>query len=244
MQIKVSLSQQEAKVILLWLVGLDFTLAMIFILFHILGSEIPIGPIRLLFDLDSDLSVSAWYSSIKLFVIGTLLFIASRNNQYERYFPSSFLTGGSLLFIFLSVDEGAAIHEKISKIARSLQLDWLLIRGHGAWIIIYSVIAFPIVLLSLRYFRVAWKYFRRETLTALCGVAILVTGAVFFEVISYLFIRSEATSVLYKIQVVFEEFFEMVGVSIILYSVLLLTNVISCTSGLGIKQMSITQKRS
>jgi hypothetical protein len=230
MQIKVISSQQEAKSIFLRLLGVDFTLAIIFVFVHILVPEIRMGLIRPLSNLSFDLSIPAWYSAIKLFVVGALLFIASRNNQYNRYLPSSFLMGLSILFTFLSADEGAAIHEKITSTVKVLNLDWLLIRGHGAWIIIYSIISFPLIWLFIRYFRRAWKYFRRETIMALCGVSVFVTGAVILEIISYLFLRSGSTPVLYLIEVVFEEFFEMSGVSIILYSALLLNNTITISS--------------
>ncbi len=129
-----------------------------------------------------------------------------------------------------SFDEGAAIHEKITIAARKLELTWLMFKGdHGAWIIIYSVIAIPAVLLAARYFRMAWRHFRRESLIALCGAALFVTGAVGLEIISYLFLRSESTENLYKAEVVCEEFFEMSGISIILYAVVLLATTITST---------------
>jgi len=38
---------------------------------------------------------------------------------------------GALGFLFLSIDESARIHEKITVVARMLQFDWLLIAGQG-----------------------------------------------------------------------------------------------------------------
>lgn len=230
MKIQFNYSEQEAKAIFLTLLGLDILLGIIFVLIHIVGTDIPMGPIRPMFDLDQDLSVPGWYSAIKLLAVGVVLFIASTNNQYNRYLPSSFLRVLSFVFIFFSADEGSAIHEKITPSAKNLQLDWLLIEGHGAWILLYLILGFPIILLSIRYFRRGWRHFRRETVMGIGGAIVLLTGAVAFEIIGYLFFRSESMLEFYRIQVVFEEVFEMAGVSIILFATLLLANALSYRS--------------
>lgn len=215
------------------LLRLDLGLTIAFYVIHILAANISLGPLRPWFDLDSDTSIPCWYSSIKLFLVACCIFIASQNNSYKRYLPSSWLFFLGFGFLFLSMDEGAAIHEHLSETARTLKLDWLLIGGHGAWIILYAVLAFPLLLLSLRYLKMMWKYFQNETIKAFIGFVILCSGGVVVEVIGYFFLRSDLTSTSYKISVLIEESLEMVGVSIILYSMMLLSLSLSSKNTAG-----------
>ena len=223
MKFNVDYSCKDINKVVGILLGLDLGLAIAFCVIHIFATDLSFGPLRPLFDLDSDLSIPGWYSSIKLFLVACCVFIASQNNSYKRYLPSSWLFFLGFLFLFLSMDEGAAVHERLSDTARRLQLDWLLIGGHGAWIILYAVLAFPLFLLSWRYLKRMWKYFQNETTKAFIGFVILCSGSVVFEVIGYFFLRSDLTSTSYKVGVMIEESLEMVGVSIILYSMMLLS---------------------
>ena len=88
---------------------------------------------------------------------------------------------------------------------------------------LYTMLAFPLFLLSLRYLKRMWKYFPDETLKAGIGFLVLCLGSVVIEIIGYFFLRSDLTSTAYKIGVLIEEGLEMVGVSIILYAMMLLS---------------------
>lgn len=225
MELKINYTTQEAKKTLYWLISIELLLIIAYIITHVASSPLSVGPLRKLFDLNGDLSIPGWFSSIQLFIVSAILFIISRRNQRKQYLPASFFMTVSLIFLFLSMDEGAAIHEKITLIARKLSLDWMMFKGsHGAWIMVYTVIAVPVIFLVMRYFRTAWIHFRRESLIAIGGATVFIMGAVGFEIISYLFLRSASTTVLYNVEVIFEEFFEMSGISVILYAVLLLAN--------------------
>lgn len=220
-----------------WLITMELILVFVYAVIHIIGPGIPWGPARALFNLDAEASIPAWFSSIQLFVTGSMLFVASRNNQRKQHVSSSFLTGASLFFIFLSADESAAIHEKLTDIAKNLELFWLLFKGgHGAWITLYITVAVAAVLLTARHFRFLWRYFRREIQVAIGGTIAFVMGGAGFEVISYQFLRSGFTPNLYKVEVACEEFLEMSGVSIILYAVLLLSIAISTKSPIPLSE--------
>ena len=219
-----------------WLLAMDFVFVLVYVLIHILLSDVPWGPARELFNLDAEVSIPTWFSSIQLFVTGSMLFVASTNNQWKQYVSSSFLTAGGLLFIFLSADECAAIHERITIIAKKLGISWLLFKGgHGAWISVYFIVALLIVPFAAHHFHMLWIHFRREARIALSGAIAFVMGGVCLEVISYLFLRSESTK-LYKVEVAFEEFLEMSGVSIMLYAVLLLSVAISTTPSITVSE--------
>ena len=223
MKFRVDYSLRDIDRVFRIFLGIDFFLAIAFLVIHIFAADISLGPFLFWFDLDSDSSIPCWYSSIKLFLVACCIFIAAQNNLYERYLSSSWLYCSGFFFLFLSMDEAAKIHERLTGVAKTLKLDWLLIRGHGAWIILYGILAFCLLLLSIGYLKKMWRYFRDETTKAFAGFLILVLGSVVFEVFGYFFLRSDLTSAAYKIGVMIEESLEMVGVSIILYSMMLLS---------------------
>ena len=146
MKFNIDYSRKDIDRVFRFFLGLDLLVAIAFYVIHIFAVDIPLSSLRLWFDLDSDSSIPCWYSSIKLFLIACCIFIASQNNSYKRYFPSSWLISLGFLFLFLSMDEAAAIHERLNVIAETLQLEWLLIKGHAFWIFLYSVFAFLLFL--------------------------------------------------------------------------------------------------
>lgn len=226
MEFKLVCTDRGAKRILFWLIVLEITFVLIYLVTHFLLADIRLGPIRTLFDLNRDLSIPAWFSSVQLFVVGCILLVAYRGNRRKHQLPSSFLLAESLFFIFLSMDEGAAIHEQITNSARNLELDWLMFKGdHGAWISVYALIGVVGGVIAFRYFRMAWRYFRDQALLVLGGGVLFVVGAVGLEIVSYQLLQAGST--MHKVEGVFEEFFEMSGISIILYATLLLTSTIS-----------------
>lgn len=225
MEIKIRYTPQIARKILMGLLATEVLLVFVYILTHMTESIFTYRPLQRLFNLDGDLSIPAWFSSVQLLTVSVLLFLISRQDLDKHPLPNSLFTIGGFLFFFLALDEGVAIHEQFTGLAIRLSFDWMLFKGnHGAWITGYMMVAVPAVWMARPYIRKAWKHFRDEAQLALSGVVVFVTGAVGFEIISYLFLRSAQSSALYKTEVIFEEFFEMSGVSIMLYAVLQLAH--------------------
>ena len=68
-----------------------------------------------------------------------------------------------------------------------------------------------------------WNEFNRETRIIGVGLTIFLVGVVGLEVIGYIYIRGEAyPGYIDGLVLACEEFFEMVGISIVLYGALLL----------------------
>jgi hypothetical protein len=229
MELKISITPGEAKKIIFWLIGLEMIFVLLYLVTHVFWADLPWGPVRTLFNLDGDLSIPAWFSSIQLFMTGSVLLVASLNNRHKHRMPTALLVAGGMLFIFLSADEGAAIHEKLTDVARTLEMDWLLFRGdHGAWIAVYAVMFLMIAAFGARYLITVWKNFRRESLLALSGAVTLVAGGVGLEILGYLMFSQQGKKpFMYKVEVACEEMLEMAGVSIILYAVLLLCTAVT-----------------
>lgn len=220
---QIQYNRRDAARVLIALLCFELVLVGAYVLVHIIGgADASWGPARPWFNLDRELSIPTWFSSMQLLATSVLLLLASRTNQREQHLPSWLLLLGSAGFAFLSVDEGAAIHERLTGIVENMELNWLIFKGgHGAWIPIYSAIAFGILLVTARHLYRIWNHFRREMLIALGGAAFFVLGGVGFEILSYLFIRTEEITNTYRMEVALEEFFEMSGVSIILYAAML-----------------------
>jgi hypothetical protein len=213
---------EGAKKLLFTLIGFELLLITLYFIIHILFATIRWGPLSPLFDLNGELSIPTWFSSVQLFVVGVIFLLTSQQNQ-ESEFPSSrFMIISGLGFIFLSADEAAVIHERITKAAIKLDLKWLLFKNnHGAWIGIYLLLGLILLLAFRRDLQVLWTYFRRESFAILAGALIFLAGCVGIEVISY-YINPFP-----KVEVLFEELFEMTGVTLILYGVMLFSMRIS-----------------
>ena len=199
------------------LLGIDLLLAVLYVLFHIVAGEVTLGPLRPFFDLNSDVSIPSWFAAIKLFAIAALLYVASTLRQ--QAVSRRLLAAGGLGFLFLSIDEGARVHEKITAVARMLEFDWLLIAGQGAWITVYAAIGALLTLLFGPALLRLSKRFPREAAIGAAGAVIFVAGAVAVEIVGYTLTPDSAA---YKLEVAFEEWFELTGASTILYGTLLL----------------------
>jgi len=229
MKFTISYSVQAAKHLLFVLIAIEAVLVVAYVLTHMTDSLLSIKLLRNMFDLDGDLSIPAWFSSMQLFVISLLLFLLSVQEK-SIPIPTSFFVVGGGVFLFLSLDEGVAIHEKVTILAKRFSFDWMMFRGnHGAWIGSYTLIAVPALWLAIPHLKKMWENYRYAVQMGLVGVAVFVTGAVGLEIASYMFLRESPNTTLYMIEVIFEEFFEMSGVTLMLYAVLLLAHDM-CTS--------------
>jgi hypothetical protein len=128
--------------------------------------------LRPIFDVDAETSIPTWFSSVQLFTVGLLLLVQSRQPSRRRLL----LLVGALGFMFLSVDEGAAVHDRIYVIARNrppfVGVQFL------AWMVPYFFIAAVLVLVLAKPILLTYRRFRRESALAGAGATLFVTGGV------------------------------------------------------------------
>lgn len=211
-------SHRDVLFLLLILVGFEFSMVVL----YLIDAFFQIPP-RLFnrFDLNGEATIPSWFSSMQLFVIG-VLFLFSKNWTYSTFlFRPSILKLIGFGFIFLSMDEAALIHEKIQR--ELMQGDWMpsFRIKQGMWITAYAIVAALIALISWRTLFSFWKYYKREAKIILLGLMIFVAGAVGLEIIYYQYLPDGQRALSNKIEIAFEEFFEMLGASIILYGTIL-----------------------
>lgn len=167
-------------------------------------------------DLDSEKSLPAWFSSWLLLagagLAATHAWVeAGRDDrQMARYW-----TVLAIIFVYLSLDEEAAIHEKLSLILHRMQLPGFL---HFSWMLVVA----PLLLAGGLYFI---PFLRR--LSSPIGWRIFVAGCVYvaaaigMEMVAGLIITNYGRSWLYYVETVIEEGGEMVGAALFISAQLL-----------------------
>jgi hypothetical protein len=213
---------RDAKRLLLGLIVLELILVSIYVFDSFVDH--PIATVGTVFDLDADLSIPAWFSSVQLFVIALVLLLKARRTDRglrpSRWF---FLIAG-IGFAFLSADEGARIHEELNWVLEEREYSWLptFRYGHGIWIFVYAVPAVALLVALRRDLEAVWNLHPSAARMIAAGIGIIVLGGVGLEIVAYQYLGATQTPRLYPIEVAFEELFEMAGASVVLYGALLL----------------------
>jgi hypothetical protein len=183
----------------------------------------------LVFDPRGDLSLHDWFSTLALFGCAGLSALIALTTRAERGPYVVHWIVLSLIFLYLSADEAAALHERASDELRNPEGDnpWLepWVGPAAALILIYGFI----------YLRLVLDLPPRVRRALVLGVVVLVAGAVGFEVLqSHLAnIGVLANTLGYALVATGEQFLEMLGVVIIVYALML--HLSSFEDGAGIR---------
>lgn len=164
-------------------------------------------------NVDAEASVPTWYAqSLLLITAGLIFMIAKTVIQDKKYWYG--LAG---IMMFISIDEGASIHELLITPMREL----LTINSgplYYAWVIMYGLLFACIGLLFVRFFM---RLLRRMRLLFAAALAIFLTGALGMEMIGGLVIsQGDMPWQVYVMIVGIEELLEMLGVTMLLYALL------------------------
>lgn len=197
----------------------DIIMAVLYILDNLLGH--PFYIVTRLVDLDGEANMAAWYSSSQILFLG-LLFGLFAFIMCDRK-PSPLLPAGalSLMCLALSLDEIAQIHEWIGN-----QSDKLLAAGSrksslfshtGIWMFLLG----PLFLIAVTFlWRRLSPYLRdRERVVRLylLGFCVYVVSAIGVEILANFVSPDQTDSV---VQIVCEEFGEMLGVTLLIWATL------------------------
>lgn len=141
-----------------------------------------------LFDVRKEESIPTWFSEVLLLLCSVLLAIISIAARQERGRHAGYWLGLSAIFLFLSADEGASIHEKMGQLGKFI-LSVLGLRPSGfltyAWVVPAAFLLLVFALVFLRFFlRLPTKY---QLLFFTAG-AVFVGGALFLESLSAFYV--------------------------------------------------------
>ncbi|MGH8503216.1 MAG: hypothetical protein ACREVE_12230 [Gammaproteobacteria bacterium] len=162
-----------------------------------------------MFDLDAEANIPTLYSSLALLCCSALLtLIASLERKHGT--PYYAWAGSAMLFLVLSVDEGAALHEyfSISDAVGVLRSVWV--------IPLIMVAAF----FALVFGRVLINLPARTRYLVFISSLTYVLGALVVDLIGGFHFKSHGVDTLYLTLAVIEELLEMAAVVILIYALL------------------------
>lgn len=184
---------------------------------HLLGLYLGAGVsprFMVQFDFNQEANIPAFFSAINLFLCALLLLLTSLLKQKSGSPMLSWAFLG-LIFLFLSVDEAAGIHEMIMGMTRrALNLSGYI---YYAWIVPYGLGVVLLTALLVPFFKDLPKRTRSLFLTS---GAIFLTGSVGFEMLGGNIIQSQGPTALYSFYYTCEEMLEMIGSSLFIYALL------------------------
>jgi len=168
-----------------------------------------------IFNVDAEKNIPTFYSAIALLIASTLLFFitATHKKMNDPYISWAIL---AILFLFLSIDEISSIHESLTLPTRNLfDTSGLL---YFAWVIPYGIALIIFVCAYLKFLLSLPKHIMILFITS--GI-IFIMGAIGFELLG----GREAElngkqGLLYAIFYTCEEFFEMIGIALFIYTLL------------------------
>ena len=179
------------------------------------GSHPGLAELLRKFQLDEELTVPAWYSSVALLACAGLLGVISYSKTKSPYFRH--WAALAALFVYLSIDEMAALHELLVAPFRGQ------LHTHGLLYYAWVIPAFAFVCgLTLVYWRFLFQHLDRKTRRrfVLAG-CLFVAGALGLEVFEGAIDEQVGRhNVRYQGLVVVEETFEMLGVLIFMHALM------------------------
>lgn len=218
MEIRLRLSNQSLKRLLGGAIAIEMGLAVFFAV-----SRLPNMPLTIveLFDFDREVALPAWFSATQLSLIGLTFLLWSFWSESKARVSRRLLLLLGLGFVFLAADEASMIHERLTPLFKSV--SWLprFTGDRGLWIPLYLAAMLLFLFKFRRDFWRFWLAFPRQVQYCCLGGGIFLFGAVGLEVLNYQLVLEQLDSHWpVTFQILFEEFFEMSGASIILYGVL------------------------
>jgi hypothetical protein len=194
------------------------------------------------FNLDEEATFPAFFSSVLLLLSSILLFVISTQKQGEKYHRRWQVLG--FVFLFLCLDEIISIHEEV---AVEVQLRLFDHRGFSdlngffyySWVIPYAVFFLAV---ALYFFKFVLSLPPKIRNLFIVGGCIYVSGALGCELIEGFYKKNyPGNNSMMGLYVVIEEVFEMLGITIFVYALLL--HVASLKIKLDFKSLSSDQNK-
>ena len=207
------------KSILIFFISLIFILVLLNIASFIYWYT-DTGGLFKLFNFNEESNIPTFFSVIILFIsFLLLLFIALVHKKNKSNYVLWLVL--CIIFLFLSFDEFVQIHERIGHILRLyFKFSGLL---HFAWVIPYGILLISFTFIY--YFKFLLKLPKKIMWLFIFSGIIYIAGALGFEMLAAKEVTSVRNSDLVKdIFICIEETFEMVGIALFIYTLLVYIN--------------------
>ena len=180
-----------------------------------LAAPPPFHHLRVWFDLDQEHTIASWFASSQLLGAAILFLFAAWWRRFDRLERLLYAAAGSG-FLFLSADEAAMIHERITEFTVRYDVVPRFRGGRGVWIFVYGAIGLGALLVFSRPLYAFLQRRRTAALLTAGGFATLVLGAVGIEAVGYYDVLKG------PVQIAVEEGLELIGGSIIVCGAIVL----------------------
>lgn len=209
-------NHSRVPTVILVLFGINLALGILYIANYYAGQ--PVSKLNTFLDLNGEHNLPTWYSSIQWFSVAALLGLFAYRHLRPLSLRSWMLAMLPLIFLAMSLDEVAEIHEWVG-----LKSDALLPGGDrehtvfsytGIWMFLLGVpffVIFSLMVYSLRHYFLAT---RGALYKMFFGVVIMLAGALGVETISNFVTLDESVGVF---TILSEELFEMFGATVVLW---------------------------
>lgn len=211
-----TMSRGRMPTVVLAFFMIDLALGVAYVLNYL--ADRPYWKLTSFLDLDQEGNLPTWYASMKWFCVATLLGIFALRNfrlSQSKSWPLMLLP---LVFLALSLDEVAQIHEWMGRrsdvyLPNASRANTLFSKT-GIWMFVVGLPFVAFVVLLIRSVR---TYFQRASgaLVKIClGIVIMLTGAIGIETLSNFVTPNSVYAVL---QVFSEELCEMLGSTVVFW---------------------------
>jgi hypothetical protein len=211
------LSRAQMRGLILCFFAADLALVLIYLGLFLHGN--PLGNDNpVLFDLDGEGNIPSWYAAMKLLSVAVCLYFCGRLILMQDRIAGWLILLGAAVFVYLSMDEGAVLHEKIGD-----RFDTLLTGGGGAantpfhitgmWMLFLAPPLFVALIAGVVFLRKRLGISTDIFIKAIAGIVIFILAAGPGDIVLN-YVTGEAQT----IQIAMEEFGEMVGVTLILWA--------------------------
>lgn len=168
-----------------------------------------------LFSVNLEASIPTWYSVLILFLAAVLLFVIARGKSQSKDAYALHWWGLAFVFLYLSMDEGAVIHEIFAvPLQVAFNTDGFLTFG-------WQILAFPLVIIfGLVYLRFLFHLAPKTRNLFILSAALYTGGALIFEGFSASQYDETNLTMTYLGLATIEEFLEILGVSVFIFTLL------------------------
>ena len=160
------------------------------------------------FNLDNEHNIPTFFSSGILLISALLLFVVpyltQGNKKDKRYWHVL-----SFIFLFLSLDEGIELHERLITPLRQIFVQDLSGFLYWGWVVPYSILLIIVAAYFLKFILRLPGDTRNKII--LSGF-VFVFGAVVIESIEGYFYKAKAPAVVFEITITTQEVLEMLGI--------------------------------
>ncbi len=214
MEIKVD--PKQVAIAFLWVAAVLTLINSVLLFFYFYLDDDELFGLIDLFDFAIEGNIPTLYAAVAILFCSALLALITHANWHRPDGRRFYWLGLTILFLFLTIDEGAAIHEAVgSYFERYLFAEGFL---YFMWVVPYGIAT---VVLGLVFLKFVWELPKNTRVRFIVAGVIFLTGVLGIEMLGAREADLHGTeTVAYCILYSLEEMLEMLGIILFIYALL------------------------